>query len=128
MYLLDTNVYIRYLTKSQKLPPRLRAVINEPGNTCLVSAVVPWEMTIKNVLGKLPEATPLIANYEESLVKLEMRELPIIGKYGIRAGQLQRIHGDPFDRMVIAQAQLEALTILTLDSVFEAYDVSVINT
>ena len=127
MYLLDTNVYIRYLTKSQKLPSRLRAIINAPSNTCFVSAVVPWEMTIKNALGKLPEATLLIVNYEESLIKLGMRELPIAGKYGIRAGQLQGIHRDPFDRMIIAQAQTEALTILTLDSVFEAYGVSVIN-
>ena len=126
MYLLDTSVYFRYLAEPQSLSLKLRTLLGDTQNELFVSAVVPWEIAIKHARGKLPKGESLLAGYEQSLIKLGMRELAITGKHAIRAGQLPPHHQDPFDRLIIAQAQLEALTILSLDSFFQSYGVAVI--
>ena len=126
MYLLDTNVYIRYLTEFQKLPERLQMLLDSPDSQLFVSAVVPWEISIKHAKGKLPVGATLLPNYETSLLDLNMRELSVTGKHAIHAGQLPPHHQDPFDRLIIAQGMLESLTILSLDSFFKPYGVAVI--
>lgn len=127
MYLLDTNIYIRYISEPHKLPGHLLTVLKDPAKDIFVSAVVPWEIAIKYTKGKLAAGALILPNHERFLSDLGMTELEVTGKHGVHAGQLPPIHQDPFDRMIIAQAQLEALTILTLDKVFSAYGVSVIN-
>lgn len=126
MYLLDTNVYIRHLTEAHKLPERLQTLLNSPDSQLFVSAVVPWEISIKYAKGHLPAGATLLPSYEASLLELNITELSITGKHAMHAGQLPPLHRDPFDRLIIAQAKLESLTILTLDSFFEPYGVAVI--
>lgn len=128
MYLLDTNIYFNCLAEPENVPPKIQTLLQETSGRVYVSAVVPWEIAIKYAKGKLPKGGNLLANYDVHVAKLNLIELAITGRHGAHAGQLPPIHQDPFDRLIIAQAQLEALTILTLDSVFEAYGVSVINT
>lgn len=126
MYLLDTNVFFKYLVEPQTLPNNLQNILKDPHNTIFVSAVVPWEIAIKHAKGKLPKGEVLLANYEQLLLKLNMKELAITGKHAIHAGGLPPLHQDPFDRLMIAQGMLESLTILSLDSFFQPYGVPVV--
>ena len=88
----------------------------------LVSAACAWEIAIKHKAGKL-EAADLVANFETRLEGDRFLELPITLAHAIRAGMLKQSHKDPFDRMLIAQAQCEDIPVLTNDNRFEEYDV-----
>lgn len=90
----------------------------------MVSAVAAWELAIKASLGRLPSAIPLISDFENELAKDGFRSLVITTAHGIRAGLLPGPHKDPFDRMLIAQAQAENLAIVSNDTVFDDYGVS----
>jgi len=111
----------------EKLPISITKVLKVSENRLFLSSVSPWEISIKYAKGKLPEGEKLIANYEKSLKKLNIRELFITGKHAIKAGQLEMLHQDPFDRLIIAQAMLEQITVVTLDKIFKSYGISVIN-
>lgn len=126
MYLIDTNVYIIYVTQARPLPKKLERLLRQAQVPLFMSAVVPWEISIKHAIGKLPAGATLLPSYEQTLHNLGIQEVPVTGKHAIQAGQLPPIHSDPFDRMMIAQAQLESLMILTLDSLFNRYSVSVL--
>ncbi|CAN5902164.1 type II toxin-antitoxin system VapC family toxin [soil metagenome] len=126
MYLLNTNVFFKYLVEPQSLPGNIQIILNDPRNAIFVSAVVPWELAIKHAKGKLPKGEVSLASYEQILLKLNMKELAVTGKHAIHAGRLPPIHQDPFDRLIIAQGLLESLTILSLDSFFQPYGVAVI--
>jgi PIN domain nuclease of toxin-antitoxin system len=89
----------------------------------MVSAVTAWELAIKASLGRLPSAIPLISDFETELTKDGFHSLVITTAYGIRAGLLPGSHKDPFDRMLIAQAQAENLAIVSNDTVFDDYGV-----
>jgi PIN domain nuclease of toxin-antitoxin system len=86
-----------------------------------VSAATLWEVSIKTSLGKLgPVDLP------ERILASGLRELPITAMHAIAAGRLPGIHRDPFDRMLIAQAKMEGLTLLTRDEQIAKYDVSLL--
>jgi PIN domain nuclease of toxin-antitoxin system len=107
-------------------PSRLRAdaraAIAEDARDVFVSPVALWEISIKQAAGKL-EALPELV---ETLVEEGFAQLPITWEHALVAGALPRHHGDPFDRMLVAQAQLEGLTLATRDPIFERYDVRVL--
>ena len=106
----------------RRLRPAARAAIEDPDNDVLISAVSAWEAAIKRSLGKLTVPDDLgLAIDKSRFVPLE-----ITVEHGLVAGALPRHHGDPFDRMLIAQAQLESLTIVTRDRRFAAYDVALL--
>ena len=92
-------------------------------NDVYVSAATAWELSIKLAQGKL--FFP-IDEYAETLTRLSFLTLQITPAHGIAAGRLPRHHGDPFDRMLIAQAMVEGLTLVTDDSAISRYDVSVL--
>jgi PIN domain nuclease of toxin-antitoxin system len=99
-----------------------RAAVASPVNTTFLSAVSVWEAEIKIAIGKLkihfdPATDPLEHGVEP---------LPITFEHATAAGRLPPHHGDPFDRMLVAQAQLEGLTIVSRDPVFERYPVAVL--
>jgi PIN domain nuclease of toxin-antitoxin system len=117
--LLDTHALLWWLDDSRALSRRARSAIGEGRNIVCVSAATAWEISIKQALGKLEAPEDL----EEALSVNRFYPLPIAVTHAISAGRLPRHHDDPFDRMLIAQAQLERLTVVTHDRRFQAYGV-----
>lgn len=116
--LLDTHALLWWLA-DEGLSPQARDAIADPANTVAVSAASAWEISIKTALGKLRAPEDLQQQVEAN----GFTAMPISIAHGIAAGQLVRHHEDPFDRMLIAQAFAEGLTIVTRDKRFDAYGV-----
>ena len=119
--LLDTNALLWWLA-DEGLNPGARDAIGDPGNIVVVSAASAWEISIKKALGKLAAPDDL----EQQMQTGGLVPLPISVAHGIAAGQLPRHHDDPFDRMLIAQALAEGLTIVTRDKRFDDYGVALL--
>ena len=117
-YLLDTHILLWWLFNDPKLNPECRDIIGNPNHCILVSSASAWEIATKYRIGKLPEAKPLVDNYHDILAREKFIELTITAAHAFRAGSLPISHRDPFDRMLMAQAELENLPILTYDSAF----------
>ena len=120
--LLDTHVLLWWLEGEVKLSRRARNVIQNPETRVLVSAVSAWEIAIKSKAGKLVPG-PLATDFHRELEQEGFLELPISADHAIRAGLLRGPHKDPFDRMLIAQAQAENLVIISKDKLFDNYGV-----
>ncbi len=118
--LLDTHAVLWWLAEV-KLSDEVRQEINDPDTAVFVSAASGWEVAIKANLGKLDPPEPLVLAVKEE----GFEPLPISLEHGERAGSLPLHHRDPFDRLLIAQAQLESLTLVSRDRAFDAYDVAV---
>ncbi|MDQ3662720.1 MAG: type II toxin-antitoxin system VapC family toxin [Actinomycetota bacterium] len=117
--LLDTHVLLWWLSNDPSLPPEAESAIADPGATVFVSAASAWEIAIKQALGKLDAPNDL-----ENQVEVNRFEaLPITISHAYSAGALPRHHDDPFDRMLVAQALAEGLTIVTRDSRLSRYGV-----
>lgn len=121
--LLDTHALLWWLSDDPALTRSARKIIAETANTLIVSAASAWEISTKVRLGKLPTAADLASDFSGSMEREGFQLLGISADHGIRAGFLPGPHKDPFDRMLIAQAQAESLPIITNESVFEAYGV-----
>jgi PIN domain nuclease of toxin-antitoxin system len=120
--LLDIHVLLWWLEGGNKLSRRARHVIQDQETTVLVSAVSAWEIAIKSEGGKL-EAGPLVTDFQKELGREGFAELPISAQHAIRAGILKGPHRDPFDRMLIAQAQAENVPVISKDKLFDDYGV-----
>ncbi|MEV8309634.1 type II toxin-antitoxin system VapC family toxin [Streptomyces flavidovirens] len=119
--LADTHVVVWWLLDSPQLSEEIKHLLNtEP--LAYVSAVTPWELAVKQALGKLEGPVDL----PERARDCQLKPLPVTAGHGVRAGQLPLLHRDPFDRMLIAQAQAEGLTLLTRDKWIPQYDVQVL--
>ena len=121
--LLDTHTLLWAFTASNSLSTRARRLIEDGGNEILVSAVSAWEIATKVRLGKLPTGEELISEFSFYLAQLGVDPLPISIEHALRAGRLPGEHRDPFDRMLIAQAQAEDIPILSNDRIFDEYHV-----
>jgi PIN domain nuclease of toxin-antitoxin system len=119
--LLDTHALLWWLA-DEGLAAQARDAIADPANVVVVSAASAWEISIKKALGKLAAPDDL----ERQVDIGGFTPLPISIAHGIAAGQLPRHHDDPFDRMLIAQAVEEGLTIVTRDKRFENYGVALL--
>ncbi|WP_342238793.1 type II toxin-antitoxin system VapC family toxin [Inquilinus sp. OTU3971] len=120
--LLDTHAFLWWLANDPALGRLAREVIAEPRNRIFVSAATAWEIEIKRQLGKLTAPADIEAVVEEK----GFSKLPISFFHGQQAGALPPHHRDPFDRMLIAQAQAEGLELMTADPIFRAYAVRLI--
>ena len=124
--LLDTHIFLWWLTDNRRLSATARAHISDEGSTVFVSAVSIWEIAIKGALGKLV----LDKAVRNRLAKLPelcfFEDLPVTGAHAAHVWELPPHHQDPFDRLLIAQAALEGLTIVTADSAFDDYDVDLL--
>jgi PIN domain nuclease of toxin-antitoxin system len=120
--LLDTHALLWWLA-DEGLTAQAREAIADPANVAVVSAVSAWEISIKKALGKLAAPDDL----EHQVRAGGFLPLPISIAHGVAAGQLARHHEDPFDRMLIAQARAEGLTIVTRDKAFADYDVALLS-
>ena len=115
--ILDTHLLLWWLDDSSLLPEDARALISAPENDILVSAVSLWEIWLKQSLGKLR----LPADFEDRLKKEAFEDLPLTGTHTRLIASLPWHHRDPFDRMLVAQAQIEGVTLLTADAKLAAY-------
>ncbi|MEM1243058.1 MAG: type II toxin-antitoxin system VapC family toxin [Cyanobacteria bacterium P01_H01_bin.26] len=118
-YLLDTHILLWWLFDDPKLDSTCRDIIRNPQNRILVSSVSAWEIATKYRIGKLPEAKQLVEAYPQTLQQARFFELAITAAHALRAGNLPIAHRDPFDRMLMAQAELENLPLLTDDRAFK---------
>jgi PIN domain nuclease of toxin-antitoxin system len=121
--LLDTHTLLWCFNDSPFLSLRARRVIEDQRNELLVSAASAWEIATKTRLGKLPTGGELIGDLGRYLGELRCESLPITLDHAVRAGSLAGEHRDPFDRMLIAQAQSENLAIISNDQVFDTYHI-----
>ncbi len=118
--LLDTNLLLWAAGEPQRLPPQARTLLDDPDNELLFSAASLWEVAIKRTLGR-----------EDFLVDVRLLcrglldngygELPIISDHVVATESLPPIHKDPFDRILVAQATVEGITLLTTDSLVSQY-------
>ncbi|GAB4305172.1 MAG: type II toxin-antitoxin system VapC family toxin [Oscillatoriaceae cyanobacterium] len=118
-YLIDTHILLWWLFNDPKLNAECRDIIRNPDHHILVSSASAWEIATKYRLGKLPEAKPLVDNYQDILTRAKFQELTITAAHALRAGSLPISHRDPFDRMLMAQAELENLPFITYDRAFQ---------
>ncbi|MCP3822684.1 type II toxin-antitoxin system VapC family toxin [Streptomyces sp. A3M-1-3] len=116
--LLDTHVVLWWL--NGELPDETRDLLAHE-RWVHVSAVTPWEISVKQATGKLNGPGDMAERARDT----QFQALPIVADHGIRAGQLPPHHRDPFDRILIAQAQAEGLTLVTRDKFIPLYDVPV---
>lgn len=121
--LLDTYALLWWLSDNPALTRPARKAISDTKNTMLVSAASAWEISTKVRLGKLSTAADLVADFVGFVEREGFELLSISGEHSIRAGLLPGPHRDPFDRMLIAQAQAENIPILTNEVIFESYGV-----
>ncbi len=119
--LLDTHALLWWLA-DESLTAEARNAIADPANLVAVSAASAWEISIKKALGKLTAPDDL----EQQVHVGGFLLLPISIGHAVAAGQLDRHHEDPFDRMLVAQALAEGLTIVTRDKRFENYGVALL--
>jgi PIN domain nuclease of toxin-antitoxin system len=117
--LLDTHVLLWALEAPASLRDETRGAIENPRNPVLVSTASAWEIGVKISVGKLHAPLDLVAQLREK----RFTALPVTVEHGLRVGELPLLHKDPFDRLLVAQAQLEGLTIVTRDPRIAAYDV-----
>jgi PIN domain nuclease of toxin-antitoxin system len=119
--LLDTHALLCWLA-DEGLTTQALDAIADPANVVVVSAASAWEISIKKALGKLAAPDDL----EQQVHAGGFLSLPVSIAHGVAAGQLERHHEDPFDRMLIAQAYAEGLTIVTRDKRFSEYGVTLL--
>ena len=123
--LLDTQIFIWWDSEPERLPPRLLALCEDPQNVLVLSVASVWEMQIKAQLGKLELSRSLAVILEEHREENLLTLLPIELPHVLALEQLPFHHKDPFDRVIVAQAIMEQLTILSVDRLIEQYPVTV---
>ena len=118
--LLDTQILLRAAEGADELPPEALRLIEDPAADLLYSAVSIWEVAIKNSLGRADfRVDPRLLR--RGLLEHGYTELPVTGAHAAAVDLLPPIHEDPFDRLLVAQAQIEAMTLVTMDEVVARY-------
>jgi PIN domain nuclease of toxin-antitoxin system len=118
--LVDTHVLLWWLAADRRLAREARRTLASPESAVFVSAASAWEISIKKSIGKLEAPDDLV----NQLDRHRFQGLPVSVAHALAAGSLPRLHDDPFDRVLIAQARLEGLTIVTRDPRFQRYAVA----
>ncbi len=122
--LLDTHALIWVFSQDPRLSKAATEAIRDGENLVFVSAATAWEITIKQSLGKLR----VPGNYQEGLRRYRFAPLSITTDHALAVELLPPHHKDPFDRMLVAQAQIERLTLVTRDPSMKAYGVPILET
>lgn len=120
--LLDTHVVLWWLADDAALSHPARAAIADPANEVYVSAASAWEIAFKRAIGKLHAPDDLEAALREG----QLQPLAIMIVHALLAGALPPHHNDPFDRMLVAQASIEGLTLVTHDRRLNRYGVPIL--
>jgi PIN domain nuclease of toxin-antitoxin system len=123
--LLDTHVFLWYISGDARLPAQLREHLRNPDNEVLLSVVSVWEAIVKYRLNKLPLPEPPESYLPRQRERHQIQSLVLDEPSVAELAQLPPIHRDPFDRMLICQALRHGLTIATVDEAIRAYPVPV---
>jgi len=125
--LLDTQCWLWWFAQPERLSEEAIAHIADETNELWFSVASIWEMGIKVANGKLPLPEPIDGYISSRMVLLDVQYLEITAPHALRAAALPLHHRDPFDRMLIAQAQIEDMTLVSADSMFKQYsDISLL--
>lgn len=124
--LLDTHCWLWMQTAPERFSDAVREHLENPETQLFLSAAGSWEIAIKYALGKLPLPTPPAEYVPSRLAAGSVLPIEISHSHALEAAQLPEHHRDPFDRLLIAQARLERLTLLTADQQLGAYDVEIL--
>jgi PIN domain nuclease of toxin-antitoxin system len=124
--LLDTSCWLWMTAAPDRLSDATRNLLIDERTELYLSAASAWEMAIKHGLGKLQLPVPLEHYLPSRLAAFRTNPLPVEHAHAIRVSMLPTHHRDPFDRLLIAQAQIENLAILTSDRLFDRYEVEVV--
>lgn len=116
--LLDTHVFLWWRLDAPELGPAARSVLEDPATRVYVSAAVGWEIVIKRALGRLE----FEGDVHAAIVEEGFDPLPIRVEHADAVADLPALHADPFDRVMIAQARLEGLTLVTHDRIIRRYE------
>lgn len=125
-YILDTVTLLYLVTDQQnKIPKKVVQKIRASAGVYL-SVASTWEMAIKSSIGRLIFHQPMEVILTTIINKMNLETLPILNQHAIRVSQLPFYHKDPFDRLIIAQSQIEDIPIITPDKFFKKYDVNIV--
>ena len=124
--LLDTHVFLWLRNAPEKIPPHIMTLYEDIQSDVFLSMASIWEIQIKNQLGKLALDIPLNELIDQQCLKNGLQILPIETTHIYALKNLPAHHNDPFDRLILTQAQTENLTLISADSVFKHYDVECI--
>lgn len=124
--LLDTHTFLWWITDDPQLSPRVRALIHEGTTELFLSAASGWEIAIKHALGRIQLPQRPEEFIPAHLTLNGIQGLPVVMRHALHAPTLPPLHRDPFDRMLVAQAQLEHLPILTADAQVAQYHVETV--
>ncbi|MBI4816092.1 MAG: type II toxin-antitoxin system VapC family toxin [Deltaproteobacteria bacterium] len=122
-FLLDTHCWLWLQVAPERLGAALLESLSDPAHELLLSAASSWEIAIKHRLGKLELPEPPSVYVPSRMASSSTSALPVEHAHALEVSTLPIFHRDPFDRLLIAQARLLDLTLVSADSVFEAYDV-----
>ena len=125
-YLLDTGVWLWSVGDPARMPPATREVLADRSQEIFLSAVTSWEVAIKAATGKLELPEPPTTYVPSRMVMQGLRPLPVSHQHALAVFRIPHHHRDPFDRLLMAQALVEDLTILTADREFKKYDVPIL--
>lgn len=121
--LLDTHCWLWMQVAPERFSHEARRLIEDPGNELLLSSASSWEIAIKYRLGKLPLPEPPSSYVPSRMRTSGATALPVEHSHALHVAQLPDHHGDPFDRLLVSQAMIERLVLLTDDRQLEPYDV-----
>ncbi len=124
--LLDTHTFLWFVSGSAELSVTARRMMTDPANHCVVSTANLWEIAIKHSLGKLTVNGGDFETVMDDVTDNQFRLMPITFRHLVEVNKLPHHHRDPFDRLLIAQAITENLTVLTRDPQFHLYPVPII--
>ncbi len=119
--LLDTHVLLWLDTDPDRLSQTSLNLIQDTNNNIFISVITAWELSIKNRLGKLPSATPLLNSYHSSLSQYSFTELNLNSTHALAERTLSSDHKDPFDRALVAQAFIENLILISNDPFIQGF-------
>jgi PIN domain nuclease of toxin-antitoxin system len=125
-YLLDTGVWLWSTWEPERISEKARRVFADLGQEVFLSAVSAWEVAIKSAAGKLRLPEPPAAYVPRRMADQGLRPLPVSHQHALAVFALPPHHRDPFDRLLIAQANLEDLILITADRVFQLYTVQLL--
>ncbi len=121
--LLDTHVWLWLQTAPERLSEEALGQLSDTGNDLFFSAASGWEVAIKHALGKLPLPEPPVSYVPSRLAANGVIAMPVVMRHSLRVADLPDHHRDPFDRLLVAQAQLDGLSLMTADPQLTRYDV-----
>ncbi len=124
--LLDTSTFLWAIADPDLLSPRARDALSDPDNELFLSAASAWEIAIKVALGRIKISGPVEKLVPTEMAALSIEPLPVLHSHALRTIKLPPLHRDPFDRLLVAQTQVDHLTLVTSDRAIRSYAVPVV--